>query len=425
MRINEAGDVLLNTTYPSEGNAFGYSIYECEESGFVVAGKETNSGNGLNSQMLLLKIFNDGTLIWRRTYGGTAGEIAYDVKETKNYGFALVGQTTANNDYGDIFLVTTDDFGDSVSSLSYGDTLRNEGKSVCITDDDYFVIEGGETSSITNQFNLTVSIYYYCASIVPKGLWFMDCWHFNTIANVGNKRMALFHNNPSGGIAGTQAFKTANFVNYCQKMKIHTVVLGHLEDILREDYMWNGGANHFSDYPDDWNLCSFNGSVGSQLRTDLKNLVTALHNAGVSLVFAQWLDQTPEIYGQCITPATYQDDESQKTITHNHEILEAFKELNKPTTSGGTLGLGFDGLMLDYEYFAPDYGFCVPCGTGTHTDFQDAKTGFGYSATTNWMDLAGQFIAANNTNGIKFVRAYLNHILFTDPISTNSTNNFF
>ncbi len=234
--------------------------------------------------------------------------------------------------------------------------------------------------------------------IFPRGIWFQDCWKFKGDLNANQRlKTLLVDDDPPGQ---TWQDKVDDFVNYCIQAKIHTVSLGRLEDIIREDNTW-GSSQAFDDYP------TCNPIDGNVIRNRLKTLITQLHTSGVSMVLAHWRDKDPDTYNydtNCNGAANYSPDEDAcQCHNHNSEILDAFLTLNDPAG----YDMGFDGIQMDYEYWSPLYGFD---NSSPGNDFENAWDG--YIAWTSW---ANELLAARGTNGINFIYAYVGKIMFTNP----------
>jgi hypothetical protein len=55
------------------------------------------TGNHGLYDYLIVKLSNTGTIEWQKSLGGTSTDIAYDIKETSDQGYIVVGESTSNN----------------------------------------------------------------------------------------------------------------------------------------------------------------------------------------------------------------------------------------------------------------------------------------------------------------------------------------
>jgi len=97
----------------------GFMARQTEDGGFVVA------GHGLNSpslfDMWLLRTDENGDTLWTRFYGGDESEEAREVFITEDGGYCLIGVTASFGAWPfDAYLVITDSLGNPVSSHTYG-----------------------------------------------------------------------------------------------------------------------------------------------------------------------------------------------------------------------------------------------------------------------------------------------------------------
>jgi photosystem II stability/assembly factor-like uncharacterized protein len=130
---NELWHTYLEATY-------GRAIRVTSGGDFIIAGYKTIPGKTYD--MYIAKTNNTGDLLWSKTYGGTFAEMAWDVRETPDGGFALVGWTTRSDGYADLYFVKTDANGDSIWSKTYGGASNSEGRSLLVKDDGGFIIAG-------------------------------------------------------------------------------------------------------------------------------------------------------------------------------------------------------------------------------------------------------------------------------------------
>lgn len=69
----------------------GYSAWQTQDGGYVVAGETMVNYDEANADALLMKLDSNGTEEWNRTFGGSAYDCAYSVQETEDGGYVLAG----------------------------------------------------------------------------------------------------------------------------------------------------------------------------------------------------------------------------------------------------------------------------------------------------------------------------------------------
>ncbi len=142
-------DVLWENTYGGDYSDFGVSICQTSDSGYVIVGSTKSFGNG-GSDVYLFKTDINGNAIWFKTFGGINDEEGWEVQETTDNGFIIVGKTYSfgigTPDSSNVFLIKTDSNGDTIWTKVFGELRSDEGFSVKQTTDEGYIVVGGTTS---------------------------------------------------------------------------------------------------------------------------------------------------------------------------------------------------------------------------------------------------------------------------------------
>ena len=97
----------------------GYKLIKVKD-GFIVLGNAINGSNG-DSDILIMKTDNQGSLIWSQIYGGAMDDIAYSILQTQDKGLVIVGMTES---YGvgknDVYILKLNKNGKLKWSRTYG-----------------------------------------------------------------------------------------------------------------------------------------------------------------------------------------------------------------------------------------------------------------------------------------------------------------
>ena len=119
-----------------------YSVIECSSGGYAVVGLTYSYGAG-GSDVLLLRLHDNGTLLWNKTFGGALDEIGYSIVECSDGGFAFVGSTTSFGAGGrDVWFVRTDAVGNHIWNHTFGGPNYDEAWSIVQRSDESFAIAG-------------------------------------------------------------------------------------------------------------------------------------------------------------------------------------------------------------------------------------------------------------------------------------------
>ena len=140
-------------TYGSEGYDWGRSVQQTVDGGYVIAGEASIAGSGL-TYVYLIKTNENGIEQWSQTYGGDGHDMGYEVHQTSDEGYIIVGETHSfGNGGGDVYIVKTDENGVEQWSQTYGGTEYDIGLSINQTSDQGYIIAGG-TSSFGNGWDV-------------------------------------------------------------------------------------------------------------------------------------------------------------------------------------------------------------------------------------------------------------------------------
>jgi len=146
IKTNSSGGILWNQTYGGAGDDEAYSVVQCNDTGYAVAGYTNSYGAG-ETDAWLVKIDSSGNTQWSQTYGERAQDGAYSVIQTSDGGYALAGFTDS---YGpgsfDFWLVKTNSSGSMLWNQTYGGTGDDEASSVIQTSDGGYALAGYTTS---------------------------------------------------------------------------------------------------------------------------------------------------------------------------------------------------------------------------------------------------------------------------------------
>jgi PKD repeat protein len=160
LRLDPDGDVVWQKFYGGQsGSEQPYAIhqtYNLEENpdGFIVAGSTSSFGEG-NYDMWVVKLDNNGEVVWEKTYGGDGGDYIHSMQKTFDGlgnpdGYIAAG---ASWSFGgnDMWVVKLDTDGDIIWQKKYGRSRVSEANSVQQTFDelgnpDGYVVAGGTRS---------------------------------------------------------------------------------------------------------------------------------------------------------------------------------------------------------------------------------------------------------------------------------------
>jgi len=140
IKTDASGDTLWTRTYGGPNNDPVYSVQQTADSGYIAAGTTNSFGNSV--QYYVVKTDASGDTLWTRTYGGTSDEVGYFVRQTADGGYVVTGSSNSFGDNRQVYLVRTDSDGDTLWTRTYGGTSYEVGRWVEQTADMGYIITG-------------------------------------------------------------------------------------------------------------------------------------------------------------------------------------------------------------------------------------------------------------------------------------------
>jgi hypothetical protein len=144
VKLDANGDTVWTKTMGGNDNEQGMSIQEANGGGFIIAGITESFGAG-DRDVWLIRTDQSGDTIWTRTYGGTNSDYASDVKQTVDNGFIIAGATKSfghlNNHY-DAWLIKTNSNGDTSWTKTFGGSFHDGALAVQQTLDGGYILTG-------------------------------------------------------------------------------------------------------------------------------------------------------------------------------------------------------------------------------------------------------------------------------------------
>jgi outer membrane protein assembly factor BamB len=141
LKTDATGREIWSKTVGGTDIDLGYSVQQTKDGGYIITGSTWPLG--YTSNVYLLKIDDKGTILWTRTFGGRDLDSGYSVKQTRDGGYIIVGQTwTRRSDSFDVYLIKTDGKGNELWSKTFGGGGHDYGYSVEQTLEGGYVVVG-------------------------------------------------------------------------------------------------------------------------------------------------------------------------------------------------------------------------------------------------------------------------------------------
>lgn len=147
IKTDSLGNHIWSKTYGDTGFEEGKAVKQTTDGGYIIAGSSENTLGPLGPNFCLIKTNSVGDTLWAKLYGGSMIDECYDVQQTSDGGYIMVGKSfsfSTNGDY-DVYVVKVNSQGIEQWSKTYGGSTTNHneiGYSIQQTSDKGFIITG-------------------------------------------------------------------------------------------------------------------------------------------------------------------------------------------------------------------------------------------------------------------------------------------
>ncbi|WP_298556599.1 hypothetical protein [uncultured Algibacter sp.] len=177
-KLDASGTISWEKNYGFLGADIGNSIIQTHDGGFLLTGvldvsASNGEGNSKNTKSKssriqhaggdywAIKINATGEIAWRRYYGGSFTDTPYDVIQTEDKGYLIVGSSDSadvdiNNNKGtyDFWVVKISEAGTLVWEQSFGGSQTDEARAIVKSNDGNYIIVGDTRS---NDFDVSTN----------------------------------------------------------------------------------------------------------------------------------------------------------------------------------------------------------------------------------------------------------------------------
>ena len=146
IKTNSLGDTIWSKTFGGSEYDTGFDVKETSDNGYIIIGSTNIFGEG--SDVYLIKTDSLGNELWSNAIGGPYNDLGLSIQQTSDDGYIITGETTiVSQGNSDLFLIKTNEFGDVEWTRNYGGSGVERGNSIIITNDNCYVICGYTTSN--------------------------------------------------------------------------------------------------------------------------------------------------------------------------------------------------------------------------------------------------------------------------------------
>ncbi|MEM9548644.1 MAG: gliding motility-associated C-terminal domain-containing protein [Bacteroidota bacterium] len=135
-KVNRSAKEIWDKTIEAPGDIFLENGIQLQNGDFLLVGWTSNIGQG-DSDVLLVRIDRFGNIIWTQTYGGARGDAGYALLETSDGNIVVAGETSSDlSSNKDILLLKLEQNGSEIWSRSYGGPEDDSSSEIGLIEDD-------------------------------------------------------------------------------------------------------------------------------------------------------------------------------------------------------------------------------------------------------------------------------------------------
>lgn len=149
LRVDSSGNQKWFKVYNHPGWECGYQVKETPDHNYLVIGSTRSFGAG-GSDVYLFKSDTNGKQLWKKTFGGAKDDAGTSIDLTSDNGYIIGGQTRSFSEQADFYLIKTDSSGNLIWEKTFGGTKDDIGYSVKETFDKGYIIVGQSNSFTTS-----------------------------------------------------------------------------------------------------------------------------------------------------------------------------------------------------------------------------------------------------------------------------------
>jgi uncharacterized delta-60 repeat protein len=142
VKLDPNGAIQWENTYGGDGDDEAFSAQQTNDSGYIVAGY-TKSFGAVAGDVWVLKLTSKGAIQWQKRYGGSGEDVAKSVQQTRDNGYVVAGYTTSfGAGQRDFWILKLNLSGIPQWQKTYGGSANDEASAVKQTKDSGYIVAG-------------------------------------------------------------------------------------------------------------------------------------------------------------------------------------------------------------------------------------------------------------------------------------------
>ncbi|AUP79814.1 hypothetical protein [Flavivirga eckloniae] len=188
-KLDATGSIIWEKSFGFSGTDNGISIIQTNDGGYLLTGVlDVTASNGEGNSKSLsskrhaggdywaIKLNPSGEKQWSRFFGGTFTDTPYDVVQTEDLGYIIVGSSdsddvdiTNNKGSYDFWVIKISSIGDLVWEKSFGGSQTDEARAISKSSDGNYIIVGDTRSHDLDVSNNNGAADLWIIKINPSG----------------------------------------------------------------------------------------------------------------------------------------------------------------------------------------------------------------------------------------------------------------
>ncbi len=158
IKTDGSGNENWNQYFGGSDNDRAYDVVQTSDGGFIMVGNTESDNFDITNPLgsydyWAIKVDAAGNLIWQKNYGGSEIEIAYSITKTNDGNYLILGDTRSSDNQvtnpkgnADAWLIKINDNGDLLWQKSYGGSQFDTGRNIIEKPDGDLIIFGTSRS---------------------------------------------------------------------------------------------------------------------------------------------------------------------------------------------------------------------------------------------------------------------------------------
>ncbi|HEX2014830.1 MAG TPA: hypothetical protein VLA68_06355 [Nitrososphaera sp.] len=142
IKVNEDGSIAWQRTWGGGSSDVTRSIQQTSDGGYVIAARTASFGRG-STDFWVIKLDDEGHTQWQKTYGGPSGEMPHAIQQTTDGGYIVAGYTKSFGAVAkDYFVIKLNDAGGVEWQKRFGGSGNDVVRYVKQVSDGGYVVAG-------------------------------------------------------------------------------------------------------------------------------------------------------------------------------------------------------------------------------------------------------------------------------------------